>query len=95
MSLKQAFEFIRNEDVENLRNISNLSSFINDDDGDGYTLLFYACSIGRIDVMKFLLTVKGIDVNKKYRVSSSSSIKKFKSSSYAFLSLKKTQSLKI
>ncbi|KAF0980996.1 hypothetical protein FDP41_012784 [Naegleria fowleri] len=64
----QAFEFIRNEDVENLRNISNLSSFINDDDGDGYTLLFYACSIGRIDVMKFLLTVKGIDVNKKYRI---------------------------
>ncbi|KAG2382315.1 hypothetical protein C9374_005517 [Naegleria lovaniensis] len=67
LPLKRAIDHVKNGQVEHLQPFMNeLSSFINDcTQATGYeTLLYKACDREQVQVLKLLLQVKGIDVNK-------------------------------
>ena len=62
MSLQQAVECVSRGDVTALRNI-NVTSFINELN-ENCSLLYTACNGGHVKIVKLLLSVSGIDVNK-------------------------------
>ena len=75
MSLQAAYEAVGNGNINALAKI-NLNPFINNL-YNKQTLLHVACMKGNLEIVKLLLNVSGIDVNKQVSISSNNELEFF------------------